>query len=117
MLGLQQVLLLLSSQQIPLFLPQLCLNPQGSRALSIAAPELCLLLVALRQHLQMIFRISWSWCFHMLRAHLRKGPQCLHHYSAFPPVQREFLFPIIGVGEEVGRSRTVSLPGEHWELQ
>lgn len=70
LLGLQQVLLLLSSQQIPLFLPQLCLNPQGSRALSIAAPELCLLLVALRQHLQMIFRISWSWCFHMLRAHL-----------------------------------------------
>lgn len=74
LLGLQQVLLLLSSQQIPLFLPQLCLNPQGSRALSIAAPELCLLLVALRQHLQMIFRISWSWCFHMLRAHLRKAP-------------------------------------------
>lgn len=50
------------------------LNPQGSRALSIAAPELCLLLVALRQHLQMMFRISWSWCFHMLRAHLRKAP-------------------------------------------
>lgn len=46
---------------------------------------------------------------------LMKGPWCLHHCSTFPPVQREFLFacrsPIIGVGEEVGRSCIVLTPG------
>lgn len=121
LLGLQQVLLLLSSPQIPLFPPQLCLNPQGlpsplhccTRALSASHSSQAAPSDDLQDQLELVLPYAQS--------SLMKGPQCLHHYSAFPPVQRKFLFPcrspIIGVGEEVGRSCTVSLPGEHQELQ
>lgn len=121
LLGLQQVLLLLSSPQIPLFPPQLCLNPQGlpsplhccTRALSASHSSQAEPSDDLQDQLELVLPYAQS--------SLMKGPQCLHHYSAFPPVQRKFLFPcrspIIGVGEEVGRSCTVSLPGEHQELQ
>lgn len=89
---LQEVLLLLSSLQSPLFLPQLCLNPQRlpnplhccTRALCASRGPLAAPSDDLQDQLELVLPCA--------QGSLLKGPQCLHHYSAFPPVQREFLF-------------------------
>ena len=101
--------LLLGWQQFPLFQP--CLNASGAPEPSLLLrPSFCLLPVALQQHLQMIFRISRSWCFPALRAHLPKVPSVsiINLLALQSRAGAELLFPLqsslISVGEEARRS-------------